>query len=354
MLSTFFEVFLELPATSLDKQPQGRGFFVDLVAGYRRAAVVLAAVELGVFEVLGTMEQSAPELAAALDTPVRGLTVVLDALAALGLVTKRDCRYASTAFADRHLRSDGAESVASNMRFQQLILGSWADLAGTVRRGEPKRSLPELLGAQDPGFTDAYIRGMHDIAQRPAALVADALASLKPQALLDLGGGPGTFSAALLGRCPGLEATIVDLEATLRVADELHRRPQLRLYEGSYHDPLPEPIEAPAWDLALLSHVTHNEAPLDCARLLSRVFEALAPGGHAAIHDFVVDDDHAGPEQGALFSVNMLVYTAGGRTYSRTDYRGLLATAGFEVTKTVELAGVPVPSTLIIGTKPKA
>src|SRR5207253_1843708 len=84
-----------------------------------------------------------------------------------------------------------------------------------------------------------------------------------------------------------------------------------------------------AFDLVLLSHVTHDE-PDDVNRaLVEKAHAALRPGGRVAVHDFVVEEDGCGPPWAALFSLNVLTYTRGGRVYSVAEYLRLLAAAGF-------------------------
>jgi hypothetical protein len=81
-------------------------------------------------------------------------------------------------------------------------------------------------------------------------------------------------------------------------------------------------------------------------QLLRRARAALAAGGRVIIHDFVLDDDKAGPRSGALFALNMLVGTPGGGAYSAAEYAAWLAAAGFETARFVPLPG---PTDLMVG-----
>jgi hypothetical protein len=47
------------------------------------------------------------------------------------------------------------------------------------------------------------------------------------------------------------------------------------------------------------------------------------------VHEFTLAEDHASPAPGALFSVNMLVNTAEGRSYTPKEMAGWLTEAGF-------------------------
>jgi hypothetical protein len=83
------------------------------------------------------------------------------------------------------------------------------------------------------------------------------------------------------------------------------------------------------YDLVLLSQVLHSHNPIENLALMGKVFDALAPRGTIAIHEFALANDLASPVPGALFSVNMLVNTPEGRSYTPREMKGWLARAGF-------------------------
>ena len=56
------------------------------------------------------------------------------------------------------------------------------------------------------------------------------------------------------------------------------------------------------------------------------------------LKDFFLEDSRSEPASGAQFSVNMLVNTQGGKTYTLTETVGLLEKAGFGELEMVEVA----------------
>jgi len=83
--------------------------------------------------------------------------------------------------------------------------------------------------------------------------------------------------------------------------------------------------------------------------LLSRAARALAPGGRVVVSDFVLEEDGTGPRQAALFSLNMPVGTASGRSYRESEYGAFFGEAGLADVARVRLPG---PAHLVIGRKP--
>ena len=55
----------------------------------------------------------------------------------------------------------------------------------------------------------------------------------------------------------------------------------------------------------------------------------MEPDGLIIIHEFIIDDDHAGPVDRTLFAVNMLVNTERGDCYSFNEMKAWLEDAGF-------------------------
>jgi hypothetical protein len=80
--------------------------------------------------------------------------------------------------------------------------------------------------------------------------------------------------------------------------------------------------------------------------LLRRCHQALAPGGRLVIQDFILEPDKTSPKFAALFSLNMLVGTAAGSSYSHPEYTAWLAEAGFREIQHLRLPG---PTGLMIG-----
>ena len=66
---------------------------LELMNGFRPACVIGAAAELDLWTALGGQPLSAGQLAEKLGCDLRAITMLLDAVAALGLLEKRDGRY---------------------------------------------------------------------------------------------------------------------------------------------------------------------------------------------------------------------------------------------------------------------
>jgi len=102
------------------------------------------------------------------------------------------------------------------------------------------------------------------------------------------------------------------------------------------------------YDLVLVSAICHMFSPEENQRLFQRAYEALAPRGRFVVQDFILDASKTAPRAAALFSLNMLVGTKAGSSYSEPEYAAWLRSAGFSDVKRVQLPG---PSGLMIGVR---
>jgi hypothetical protein len=82
--------------------------------------------------------------------------------------------------------------------------------------------------------------------------------------------------------------------------------------------------------------------------LFRRAWRALAPGGRIVVQDFLLEPDKTAPPWAALFSLNMLVGTEQGASYSEPEYDQWLREAGFTQVRRVRL---PEPAGLMVGVR---
>ena len=302
----------------------------DLICGYRKAKILFTASSLDLFSLTTGKGAGVRQISRARKTDPRATEILLDSLAAMGFMIKRAGLYYNSAMADRFLLPGKREYLGHNLHYQNMIWDAWSKLEDVVSKGKTVFPLRKLLSGRK-GFLDGYIRGMNDIAAGPAAEIASKLSLSGSTRMLDVGGGPGTYTAAFLNKGRKMHGVILDLPETLKVTRSIFKEHPLSgrvsFIEGDYHK---APFGNAVYDVILFSNVTHDEGPDENLNLLRKAFSAMRGGGRVVIHDFMVDSDGAGPEFSALFSVHMLVYTNKGRVYSALDYKSWLKAAGFK------------------------
>ena len=283
---------------------------------FRAPRVLMTANEFGVFDLLAE-PRSADWVAKLLKTDLRATTILLDALTGLELVKKRAGKYRNAPVSDELLVRGKPYYQGDIIRHAANLWDNWSGLNEVLRTGKP------FAFAHDH---EAFILGMHDIAVLKAKEVVDAIGLKGVRTSLDVGGGPGTYSIEMARR--GVAATLYDFPETLAVARKVVKKSGASGVSFDKGDFLNDPVKG-AFDLVLVSQVLHAYSGEDNQALIRKAASVLNPGGRIAIQEFFIRPDLAFPPYNALFSVNMLVNTEGGRCYAVPEMKKWLKAAGF-------------------------
>ncbi|MBC8208935.1 MAG: SAM-dependent methyltransferase [Desulfobulbaceae bacterium] len=301
------------------------GSLLAASSAYWRGCTLQAGVRLGVFGVIGDSRLAADEIATGIEGDLRGTIDLLDALAAMGLLNKENNIYANTTAARELLCPESSRYLGHMILHHHQILDGWARLDEAVRDGRPiaMRSYGEDVERE------SFLMGMFNIAMLNAPKVADQLNLSGCRRLLDLGGGPGTYAVHFCLANPELSATIFDRPTTepfaRKIVEQFGLSERIHFVSG---DCILDQDYGRDYDAVWLSHLLHSNSPEQCQVIVERAVAALNPGGQIMIHDFILADDRTSPEFAALFSLNMLVGTKAGKSYTEGELRDMLRAAG--------------------------
>lgn len=320
--------------------------------GYTGTLIIETALYFGVFDQLDRGPKTARELAEGTATSVRGMTSILNALVGLEFLTRSGERY--------ELTPDSATFLVSTkpgfygMLFRHTVdqlLPKWMQLRQVVRTGKPAMAVNSKQ--EGAAFFAEFVESLFPLSYPAAKALGEHLQLAKsktPMTVLDLAAGSGVWGIALAQQSPQVRIRAVDWPEVLKVTERVAKRhgvgDRLTLAPGD----LLEADFGSGSQIATLGHILHSEGVERSKKLLRRTFQALAPGGTIAIMEFLPNDDRKGPAQALIFSVNMLVNTEQGDTYTFAEISQWLREAGFENPRLIE---VPAPSPLILASRPK-
>jgi len=303
---------------------------------YSSSAAVGAALELGLPWLLEAAPLDHAVIAAALGVPQVRCRWWLETLVRLGLLERAASGYALTPGARRGvLGSYSRESWAFLAREERERFPEVLDWTGrlTAPPGSPGRP-PSGYFAQitaDPERARAFTRMLYDLHRPLAERLAAALDLTGCRRLVDLGGGSGVMSLALVRRYPGLTSMVVDIENVCAegraIAAEQGLGERVSFRGGDFRSaPLPEGCDA----------VLECDVGVYEEGLFSAVRAALPPGGRFAVADLLPEAEDDFPEgllhwgfTGALARDDPGEPGQGRMTWVRL--RGMLAAAGFRL-----------------------
>lgn len=326
---------------------------MGLASAFYGSQVLFTASDLRVFAALAQgRAATAAELATQCDAHPRGICLLLDACVALGLLTKEGRQYRNSAEAEAFLVPGQPGDLGRAIRYNRDVYEAWGKLGSLVRTGKPVER-PEIHLGEDPERTRTFVESMHARARAIGRAVVPAVDLQGCRQLLDVGGGPGTYSVLLAQRNPQLRCTVMDLPGVVAVARELIEEQgmseRVGVLAGSYReDPFPRGNDA-----VLLFGMLHQESPDSIRTLLCKTYEALNPGGRVFVMDIMTDETHTNPTFSALFAVNMALTTENGWVFSSRELEAWMAEAGFADT-TVQPLPPPMPHWLATATRATA
>ena len=318
----------------------------ELFRGNHATEILVAAVcHLQLFEHMHGDPQSWDDLKDCIQLEDRPMHVVMTALQAMGLLKKdADGKYSSTELAAEHL-GDFLDFGIDG------YIGLAADSPGVIEFLDRLRT-NKPRGAEDSEDGAAFIfkDGMDSAMQKfhqarhltlslagraknVAPYLAARLDLSDTKTILDLGGGSGIYSIALLQKNPSLKAIIIDSEEVLNVAEEFVKEydveDRVELRPGNmFSDTLPK------CDTVLLSNILHDWDVSDCESLLQRSAASLKNGGKVLIHDVFLNDELDAPLPVALYSAALFSLTEG-RAYSAKEYRDMMKKAGLTPARSI-------------------
>ena len=326
---------------------------VDVV-GYSvaawRAQVLGVAVQLGLFETLGEGGKTVEELCEELKCPRRSLERLLIAAHAGKLLERDGDRYVNSVCTAKTLVPGQPGYVGNWIRLMHQWSRAWGDLEQAVRTGKNVER-PELHLGENAQYTRDFIQGMHDYAHYRGTDVLKFLDLTGCKRLIDVGGGPGTYSIMFCQQYPELACTIFDLPDVLEIAqehaEEASLNDRITLQPGNYYTD----EFGSDYDVAFLSDMLHQESGEAGMMIVEKAYRALASGGRIVVQAMFLDDDASGPEWPALHNLLMLLIYEGGKAYSMAETIPWLERAGFVDIQRVPMSFYNVNS-LIIARKP--
>ena len=306
----------------------------DLLDAYLTSAALGAAMELGLFWLLAEQPMDAAGVAEALGIPGNRCQYWLQILSHVGLLEQVAQGYAPSSMAQTAiLDAYSWETWAFVAQEERMRFPIILDLAQHIRK---PGSVWAALGLTPPDYfaqivesperARAFTRMLYEIHLPYAEELANCLDMSGVERLMDLGGGSGVVSLALLSRYPHLAAVVVDIPNVCTAGREIAMENAMEeriTYHGAdfLQDELPS-----GFDMVLECDAgPYSEA------LFRKIRAALNPGGRLVIVGHFVPAEGMVPPsclywtfQGSLSNPNSAYTTT-------TDIQARLARAGYQV-----------------------
>lgn len=317
----------------------------DLASAFQKSRILLTAVELDIFTYTDKHLSLADDIAEKIGTDPKATERLMNALAAMGFLRKVHGKFYNTEPASQFLVK-GKPDYMGGLLHSANMWNNWHTLTDAVKEGTCIKK--ERAHIVNDDSREAFIAAMHYRAVKHAEIIAYMLDLKGTTKMIDIGGGSGAFAMEFCRKNPGLKGVVFDLPhiipITKRYVEEAGMAETIGFIEGDY---LESDIGS-GYDFIFMSAIVHINSYEQNKTLVKKCSEALNPGGQIVIVDFIMDEDKTNPLHGTFFSINMLVATECGDTYTDSEIRQWFLDAG--VSK-VERKNTSFGTSLMIGRK---
>ena len=322
---------------------------IQLCTAYWGSQTLFTANRLGLFETLSQGPMTSAEVASAVRADPHRIRLLLKACVALGLMEENPDGFGNSALSEAFLVSGKPGYIGNAIRYSDDMYGPWGEIEQAIRKGTPTVRAEAYLGG-DAEKTRHFVYGMHERALGIGRALVEMVDLSGFRRMLDLGGGPGTYSALFTQRYPGLKSTVLDLPDVASHASEILASMgalnSVDVIPGDYQtSSLP-----PGNDVVLISGVFHRETESACRDLIARAGESLQKGGLLLISDVFADAGGTSPVFATLFGLNMALSAQTGGVHADHDVLAWIEGVGFQDVECRPFPP-PLPHRLVIGRK---
>ena len=324
----------ELAATKPAQAPVPRltpGPIIETTWAFAQSCILLAAIELDLFTQIAQGMNTPETLAHHAEVSENALRRLLGALSVMGFLHRNGNDYTLTPLSERFLVRSQKSYMGDVILQNRQEWDAWLHLSDVVRTGQAVRFInEEPLGGPFFAPLDEYLFPlihplMHMICQR-----LEVGSRRRDLQVLDLGAGTAPGAIAALELNADAHAVAMDFAEALACAQVYAQKHGVgnRL---EYWTAQLETVELPPnhFDLIFVSHVFRILGAEHTHRLIHQCYQSLTPGGKLVVIETY-------NEQGMklfpyIVSLNMLINTRHGDTFTSQQMHEWLSAAGFQV-----------------------
>jgi cyclopropane fatty-acyl-phospholipid synthase-like methyltransferase len=304
---------------------------LDLETVFIASRCVIAAEKLLVFRKLKGRELSAAAVGRRARIHRKHCESFLDLLVSLGLLRKRKGLYRNSPLADKHFiqersvdwtrfwSSECARDYEALAVVENVISTGkdWRQVLGKERKPDYQ------LAQEDPQWAREFTYALYDEHKSDAETLARNLDLSGHRALLDVGGGSGVMSIALVRAHPHLKACILDFEFVCAATRAIIRRERMSRRVDTLVSDMNSVIPS-GFDVIMFWQIGHIEA-----RTMKMAYESLPDGGMVVL-DCPPSSKRRTPSPDKFLHEYMSVRPRG---QGKPEKMSSLKTAGFESVK---------------------
>ena len=292
------------------------------------SAALFSAIDLGLFTSISKGNDTVDAFAADAGITALNAERLMTMAATSGLITWKRDRYENAEDVQRYLVKGEKGYAGAWLTFTRPGWKNWGVLTEKLQNQEA----PSVIGTYDNMTVDAartYHEATSSIGFGAGRRFVKQVDLSDRTKLMDLGGGSGAYSIVAAQNHPGLKAVVFDLPPVVEVTKDFIKdngvEDQVSTQGGDFTvDEFPDNC-----DLAIMASNLPQYNREIISLVIKKAFDALLPGGEMHLIGEMLDDDHSGPLDAAIWGLMEVMSNSTGLTHSRADCVAYFTQAGF-------------------------
>lgn len=325
----------------------------ELANGFKKSQIFLTALKYDVFSLLVSTKQTAEDLAAMINVNSQALERLLNALVSMKFLVKNGRFYENAPIANKCL-------VHKNSNYRDFLLYNfdlwerWGTLYETISTGQHTDNTP--LHKKSVNFISNFIFASNEFIKLDmVAFFEELVDSKKINKVLKYGAIVNKYILRIAKANPDIDVCIVDYPEIIDVVEGMSKNkfdlPNINYLKCDLFQDDGSGI-GNNYDVIFMDSIIEEYSVIENIATLKKVYDVLARGGKLIIHQLLTNDSRTSPQLAALQSVNLLLNTDSGNTYTYADIFVVLKEAGFgkiDMNKTASDTHLIIATKSIIG-----
>ncbi len=317
----------------------------DRISCAKYAHTLSVALEVNLFEHMKT-PKTAAQLSEETGLNAWKLEKLCNLLAAFKLLTRSDDEFSLSEQSKAFLREDSTYSAVNLVRHSIMEALSPADMAKMLK-GEPDQS-SEMWRYEETAWKALFEAPFMGGVQHTMQMLDSHLDFSRIRSVLDLGGGPGTYSIAIAEAFPEVASIVVaDLPSIVENSTEV----QIKEHGDDRITSMPCDIRkddiGSGYDLVFASNSLYMPKP-EIEDVLSKIHKGLNRGGYLVIKHVFLDKSSA---FSTSLDLAMSFASSEQNLHQAEEFEDMLAKAGFECTSVLDTKDPVYRDALMISVK---
>lgn len=313
---------------------------LSLIGGFWIARSIYLAAQLGVADVFDDQPKTVAQLASATNTDPRSLYRLLRALSSVGIFTEGSDQSFELTPLGATLKSDspGSMRYAAMAQIGDDHSLGWGNGLHSLKTGEiafdaaTGMSVWDYYG-QHPEAGKVFSQSMTSMGTAIAQAVVASYDFSGFNTIVDVGGAQGSLISTIVQANPHLNGILFDLP---EIIANVQVDQKIQPVAGNFFESVPT-----GGDAYLMRWIIHDWDDEKSSVILKNCHQAIPEHGKLLLVESIIPPGNE-PSPAKFIDVIMLLMT-GGRERTEEEYRSLLRSNGFELTRVI-----PTPSLLSI------